>query len=92
MKKIALTLATAAGIVALSAGPASAAAPMYTADSNATSQAGSNSMADLWNASNQANQMQQASNASAEQQQELNMQMNAIKMAQAAAKASGNAG
>ncbi len=52
MKKIALTLATAAGVVALSAGPASAASPVSAA-SSAVSQAQDNSYDRLQRAMNQ---------------------------------------
>jgi hypothetical protein len=85
MRKIALTLATAAGVVALSAGPASAASPVDI--SNATSQAQSNWVDQARNASNQMNQMQQDSSAAAAQRQEVDMQMNAYKMAANATKA-----
>jgi hypothetical protein len=81
MKKIALTLAAAAGVVALSAGSASAATPVE-ATANALGQARDDSFDQLQRA---IDQMDQASNAG-EKAAALDSQQNALSMAQAAAK------
>jgi hypothetical protein len=82
MKKIALTLATAAGVVALSAGPASAAGPVG-ASSSAIGQAMDNSSNRMQRVVDQMNQgLSAGENAAA-----LDAAASEMSMAQAAAKA-----
>jgi hypothetical protein len=82
MKKIALTLATAAGIVALSAGPASAASPV-SASSSAVGQAQDNATYQM----EQMEQMQQYQLNAGEKAAALEANATAMRMAQAAANA-----
>jgi hypothetical protein len=84
MKKIALTLATAAGVLALSAGPASA--TTVSAASNAMAQAQSNSMAEMQQILQNQDQLSAGEKAAA-----LEANATSMSMAQAAAKATKDA-
>jgi hypothetical protein len=80
MKKIALTLVTAAGVVALGAGPASAATPTMSAANNAMAQAQYDSLQRI-------EQMSQSQMDAGSKMAALEANSNALATAQAAAKA-----